>query len=858
MKLSKVVLARRTELEVDTAIDPLTLLASLQEKDSVAYQFCIQNTDGSAFIGNTPECLFYKDRFTVISEAVAATRPRGMNDKDDFQISMDLLLSGKDNLEFAIVRDSVRQRMEMVCKHVEMVSHKDEIKQAEVQHLYSCLIGQLHNEANECDILSALHPTPAVCGEPQGLAKDIICQTEMFDRGMYAGPVGWIGGDKAEFAVGIRSSLVEPCGYRSLERYFSQGTRFYMYAGAGIVKGSESASEWMELNLKINQFESLLQPFPPLNKAINVNAIWARLIVEECCRLGVIYFCIGPGSRSSPLAIAAAENSGITCVSCIDERSLGFHALGYGRGSCKPAAVITSSGTAVSNLLPAVVEGSQDCVPLLLLTADRPPELQDTGANQTINQDNHFGIFVRYSVNLPAADDKVPARMVLTSIDSAVFRATTEPFGPVHVNCPFREPLAGLPDGWKLDCLRGLEAWAAGSFPFTKYMKNNFIAVSSRTYPIASEMREVIGIVNLARRGLLVVGGLHMVEEVWSTLLLAEYLGWPVMPDILSGLRLRQIDRGSKDNVHIIDNFNHILPSMTAQDILSPDVILQIGSRLTSKGLTHFLEVCQPLAHILVEEHPYRHDPSHTLTHRVQSSVMHFVAVVKAFSTPSQSHDFSEKLKALSKIAAQEISVHFQTQCSLSEPLVAQIVAKSVMPGSALFLGNSMAIRDVDMYAEGEVSNCTAPVLSVLGVQTVGNRGASGIDGVLSTSIGFAAGSKQRVTLLLGDLSFLHDTNGLALLAERGCQPAVTVVVVNNFGGGIFSLLPVANTTAYSIFTKFFSTPHDVSIHRLCLAHRVNHMLVKTNSQLEEALCFARQQQQSWVIEVESNIEENA
>ncbi|KAJ6357007.1 hypothetical protein OIU78_004991 [Salix suchowensis] len=167
-----------------------------------------------------------------------------------------------------------------------------------------------------------------------------------------------------------------------------------------------------------------------LQDQANINAVWASLIVEECSRLGIVYFCVAPGSRSSPLAIAASTHPLTTCISCFDERSLAFHAVGYSKGSHKPAVIITSSGTAVSNLLPAVVEASQDFVPLLLLTADRPPELLDAGANQAINQVNHFGSFVRFTFSLPAPTDNIPARMVLTTIDSAVHWATSLPFGP--------------------------------------------------------------------------------------------------------------------------------------------------------------------------------------------------------------------------------------------------------------------------------------------------------------------------------------------------------------------------------------------------------------------------------------------
>eukprot|EP01018_Ginkgo_biloba_P016846 Gb_24332 [translate_table: standard] len=251
--LSKVVLARRTKLETNEEICPLALLACLQEKDKTAYQFCIRLPDCSAFIGNTPEQLFYRNGLLVSSEAVAGTRARGHTTIEDLQIGIDLLLSPKEHNEFAIVRESIKCHLENICKHVGMETEKTIIKQARVQHLYARMIGELKSEAGEFDLLSSLHPTPAVCGYPQEVARVFINQTEMFDRGMYAGPVGWFGGKEAEFSVGIRSALVQ------------KGKHVNLYAGAGIVKGANSASEWQELELKASQFENLLQPVPPVH-----------------------------------------------------------------------------------------------------------------------------------------------------------------------------------------------------------------------------------------------------------------------------------------------------------------------------------------------------------------------------------------------------------------------------------------------------------------------------------------------------------------------------------------------------------------------------------------------------------------
>ncbi|CAK9181625.1 unnamed protein product [Ilex paraguariensis] len=354
-----------------------------------------------------------------------------------------------------------------------------------------------------------------------------------------------------------------------------------------------------------------------------------------------------PGSRSSPLAIAASTHPLTTCIACFDERSLAFHAVGYGRGSRKPAVVITSSGTAVSNLLPAVVEASQDFVPLLLLTADRPPELQDSGANQAINQVNHFGIFVRHFCSLPAATDTIPARMVLTTLDSAVYMATASPCGPVHINCPFREPLENSSRKWMLSCLQGLDFWMSSAEPFTSYIQ---LQHSFARNDAQGHMAQVLTMIHGANRGLLLIGALHTEDDIWAALLLAKQLLWPVIADVLSGLRLRKYltsFSGFEENILFVDHLDHLLLSNSVKDWVQPDVIVQIGSRITSKRISQMLEDCFPCSYIMVDKHPSRHDPSHIITHRIQSTIAQFTDCLLKASAPPTSSKWSGFLRSL-------------------------------------------------------------------------------------------------------------------------------------------------------------------------------------------------------------------
>ncbi|XP_072977954.1 isochorismate synthase 2, chloroplastic-like [Typha angustifolia] len=246
-ELVKVVLARCSRYITDGIIDPVALLDRLKVEGQNAYQFCLQPPDAPAFIGNTPEQLFHRKYLNISSEALAGTRARGVSKVEDLQIGQDLLFSPKENIEFTIVRESIRKKLEIICNEILVEPSKALRKLPRVQHLSAQLSGTIRNEDDEFDILKSLHPSPAVCGLPTEEARQYIEENEMFDRGMYAGPVGWFGGVESEFAVGIRSALV------------GKGCNTLVYAGAGIVEGTNPSSEWEELDLKASQFTKLWQ-----------------------------------------------------------------------------------------------------------------------------------------------------------------------------------------------------------------------------------------------------------------------------------------------------------------------------------------------------------------------------------------------------------------------------------------------------------------------------------------------------------------------------------------------------------------------------------------------------------------------
>lgn len=894
---TKVVLARRTDLHLGGTVDPLSLLEALQERDPRAYQFMLALPSGVTFLGSTPECLYTRTGRAIASEAVAGTRGRGPGGdiEKDFWLAFDLLQSEKDDVEFGVVRDWVERTLNTLCEDgVDVEVAKSVLKQGAVQHLYSKLAGTLRKSVDDTDILRALHPTPAVCGQPRRGALRMLSDAEPFDRGMYAGPFGWIAHDASEFVVAIRSALIqskfdvkdstadEAAQYSNTSQMTTSPpyTKVSLYAGVGIVYGSDTSSEWAELNLKINQYERLLRDAPSFRCSPNINSAWARLMVEELCRLGCNTFCVAPGSRSSPLTVAVAQHPRAKIVPCIDERSLGFWAMGYGRATGRPAIVITSSGTAVANLLPSVVEASQSNIPMVVLTADRPAWLRETGANQTIDQVEIFGGYVRWEMDVPTPSDGIPAESLLRLIDDAVATAQQTPAGPVHVNCQFEEPLEPVETSWDGRCLDGIKGWIESGQPYHRvecgigyesyagartgcsHQRGDAIDENIRTgndEPSVIDTAKALSIINSAQKGLIVLGELIHPEDIVAAIELAKHLKWPVVADVLSGVKIHGKNSGGSNSnsvsadhcshtirasdtqgLALCCHFDHIVLCRDRWNIIQPDVILQFGGHLTSKRSMQFMEWCaggagnnlprtECTSWVFVDRSPRKEDQGKLVSCRVKSTVAEFLLVLQKESFPSNKkdgqdpssttlaqHKFKQLLLALDKETSAAVDRALSRFPELTEPQVARLLSQVLPPGEGLFIGNSMPIRDLDMYGvsppsihyhqtdstqpsdalaadafsvnknkeesssalqfnnnnnnnnNGAVERTSSNISSIIdtgiGAPIAANRGASGIDGVLSTAAGFADGLGNGCTLVVGDVSFLHDINGLNLL----------------------------------------------------------------------------------------------
>ncbi|MBI5267269.1 MAG: 2-succinyl-5-enolpyruvyl-6-hydroxy-3-cyclohexene-1-carboxylic-acid synthase, partial [candidate division Zixibacteria bacterium] len=446
-----------------------------------------------------------------------------------------------------------------------------------------------------------------------------------------------------------------------------------------------------------------------------------------------------------------------------------FLALGHARAAGNPAALVCTSGTAVANYLPAVIEASSDFIPMVVLSADRPPELHQTGANQTIEQAGIFGESCRRRFVIPCPDEKIQPEFVLTTIDQAVYGAINVPAGPVHLNLEYREPLApNVESAVSPVYVAPLEGWSHSDRPFTRYTAPDLTVSITEIESLAARLKS-------AERGLLVIGRLAQWGNQRSAVAgLARALGWPVIADIGSGLRL-----GVSDGVHLLPHADPAL--LDDKGEVNLQCVLQIGGGLVSRRVTEYIGRQTGCEYILVNDHPFRQDPGHRVTSRFECDIESFARSLTAALKISERSKGTSRLEAANDAVAKLISETLDKSDTLSEITVPRVVAQELPAGQGLWLASSMPIRDFDMLAP---TGQHSPRVGC-------NRGASGIDGTVASACGFARGLNQPTTVVVGDLALLHDLNSLALVTDSK-QPPMTIVVINNGGGGIFSLLPVA------------------------------------------------------------------
>jgi len=520
----------------------------------------------------------------------------------------------------------------------------------------------------------------------------------------------------------------------------------------------------------------------------NTNTLWCSVLVETLFRCGVRTAVVSPGSRSTPLTTALARHAGIEAIPVLDERSAAFFALGQAKRTLRPVVLVCTSGTAAANYLPAIVEARESGAPLLAITADRPPELRDCASGQTIDQQKLFGGHVDFYHELAVPQPRLELlRYLRQTISHACARTLAPHAGPVHLNAPFRDPLAPVVDA-SAEPLRGAldERFFAG-------LDEANCAESSVTWTPPQ-----------TARGVIVAGPANPEDPVGYARTvgrIARTLGWPVLADALSPVRHQ-----NAEGAVVVAHYDALLRDAALAESLAPEAVLCVEGWPTSKVLRGWLE--RSGAEVtLVSANPANRDGLHLRTRHIVEDIG---SLIPAAARPES--EYAARWIDAETAAAARIDCALEAEAEPFEPKAAWLLARHLPEATPLFVASSMPVRDVEYFWPQNARR----------VHFNFNRGANGIDGTLSTALGVAHGGEPAV-LLTGDLSLLHDTNGFLLGPKlRG---SLTIVLIDNNGGGIFEHLPVAQFDPP--FEAYFATPQAVDFAKLCAAYGVEHIAVR-------------------------------
>lgn len=547
---------------------------------------------------------------------------------------------------------------------------------------------------------------------------------------------------------------------------------------------------------------------------------WTQTLIQELISHEIFYFCLSPGSRSTPLVLAISSHPQADAFVHFDERAMAFHALGYAKATKKPVVIVTTSGTACGNLLPAIMEAHESSIPLIVLTADRPYELQECGANQTTNQTDMFQNYVRWQQTLPPPDSIISKECLKTTIAHAIAKATRGQKGPVHLNCMFREPFFSLTQN-------PLE-------PFiTKEPKTALITCKNSLNEDSLSL--LASLINPSQKGLILLGYETFQDEDLSIFYaVAEALQWPIISDVLSQ---------AKNHPLILSYYDLLCKTLPDSKDLHPDCILHFGGTFVSKHLFMFLKKSSPKTYIHISPYEKRQDPAHLITHRVPMAPLDFCKELLPWITPKTEFSYFDSWASLNTSTENTLVNFFEENIGFSEPHIFDAFANYDLSSHALFVASSMPIRDLMNFSHPKY-----PPKCIYG-----NRGLSGIDGNIATAIGIAKATSTPMIAILGDQTFLHDFPSLAQL--KYLKHPMIFLIINNDGGNIFSFLPVyeKKTTCEA----YFINPHGLKFSHIAAMFNLSyfhyHALEPFKQDFEKILTSSHHH----LIELQTHREEN-
>ncbi len=562
---------------------------------------------------------------------------------------------------------------------------------------------------------------------------------------------------------------------------------------------------------------------------INRNYFWANIFFDQLAEYGVKYACISPGSRSTPLTYAISQNKRIKSYVIIDERTSGFFALGIAKKTNSPVIIITTSGTAAAELYPAIIEAYQNRVPLIVCTADRPAYLRNSGANQTINQDNLYHNHVRYfyDAGLPKVTIK-NIRDLKTAAKNIFQIATIENIGPIHINFPFEKPLE--PNSFTDDIQENILLYSLpdDASESTK-IKSSFTAQTNFKTVSAFLKKQV--------DGLITIGPGNYADSFFDSIeKFSVQFSLPIFVDASSSFRFKL-----KPLSNLITNYDALLRSESFKKIFTPKYALHFGRPLTSPKLEEYFSVVRPKG-FAINKFADVFDPSRKFK-IIQSDESVFINNLMD-SVNEKQNIFSDKLRNLKYLDLQIEKIKteiFSTTKKINETGVLLKIIDAIPPNSNLMIGNSIPIRDLDFFASAVNKN----------INVYQNRGASGIDGIIATALGICAHSKHPTFLLVGDLSFFYDLNSL-LIAKQYNIPLV-IILINNNGGAIFRFLPISEHK--NIFDKYFLTPSNLSFKKLTDSFGIDHKEIKTERDILNHIKVSSVRKKTVVFEIKTDSE---
>ena len=552
----------------------------------------------------------------------------------------------------------------------------------------------------------------------------------------------------------------------------------------------------------------------------NINTLWGSILVETFYRLGLTTAIVCPGSRSTPLTNAFAQHSQLETIPILDERSAAFFALGIAKKLGKPAVLVCTSGTAGANFYPAVIEARESRVPLIILTADRPPQLRHCHAGQTIDQLKLYGNYPNWQAELalPEADLGMLCYLrqnVIHAWEKALFPLR----GVVHLNLPFCEPLAPIPQPELEDFKTQFSPQKFFShipIPTQSFFSiNHQSLITNHQSPITNSLTKW----QSSPRGI-IIAGLAQPDEpeeyCQAIAYLCQTLQFPVLGEALSPIR-----NYASLNPYLISTYDFILRNAALAQKLTPEIVIQIGELPTSKQLRLWLDTTQAQKWI-IEPTSDNFDPLHGNTIHLRTSIedLHYYLQTEVQITSFSTNYLKQWLEAENTVR-QIVNQKMESLTVLYEGKAAWLLSQYLPPKTPLFIANSMSVRNVEFFWQPSDSQ----------VIPYFNRGANGIDGTLSTALGIAH-RHQKGVVLTGDLALLHDTNGLAIRNEF--QGHLTIILINNNGGGIFEMLPMAQFDPP--FEKYFATPQSINFEKLCATYEVEYQLVKNWQQLQQLI----------------------